>query len=345
MILSISLYRWDLTPYEEERFCDSYDFTVDEIDATVKSEFELDREVEVFTGDWLRAKDSISGKVWYFGFVDSSEKKKVRCRGLLGLADSTIVTRQTSGSSFELHSLNLVRKYLLQDSTKNLPCLDVQIESNTSHAYQATDISVKKLNSYLINGFKKYNVKWYFKALSKEKILTAFKTNVKTIRFTDTTSEIFGWDVFVKRSNSGNENEILIVDKNVSDMENPIILATYYLAENGITQNPNDTTITRPTVTTTYLYDTTATDKPSYESVANSELKGNAYSHEISFYIRFDSQNFDIDEIETGLYADIYYHGINYKSVITALSVSNDLEALKVTCGNVRSRLIDNFED
>lgn len=343
-MLSISLYRWDLTSYDEERYCDTYNFTLDEIDANITSEFTLDKEIEIHRGDWLKAKSIPDGKTLYFGFVDSRDKLVIRCRGILGLADSSIPTRNISGQNFEMHALKLIDMYLLTDRTKHLNKLDVQVESNTPHTYQATEISTRKLNSYLINAFKKYNVKWYFKRITKDMIYTAIKTNTKKIRFNDTTSELFAWDVFFKKVNSGTENKLIVVDKALSNMESPNILATYYLGTDGITTNPFDTTIECPTVTKTYLLDRTQADIPSYDSIATSELSGNAYSHEISFYIPFDTQNFDLKEIETGVYAEIYYKGVVYQSVITALNYSSQYDAIKITCGNIRSRAQDNFD-
>lgn len=151
MILSIHLYRFDLSKYEEEYISEDFDFGIDEISSNWVSEFDLNKYVQIEKGDFLLAKDIESGRVLYFGVIDSQEDIKIRCRDLAqALGDSSIPTCKTTGPSFEEHFKRLIEKYLLSDPTKNLSeILSVNTVTNTNHSYQATEVTSRKLNSYL----------------------------------------------------------------------------------------------------------------------------------------------------------------------------------------------------
>lgn len=346
MILSVHLYRWDMTPYEKSFHVADFELGVDEINADATSTFSLPEDFLVERGDWLRAKYYPSGKQAYFGVVESQENRTIHCRGLLGLADSEIMTHRVKGNSFEAHARKLILDNLVNDSTKNLSrVLDVQVESNTAHSYQADGIGSRKLNSYLVNGFKKYNIKWAIKDVQNKKIFSVLRRVTKQISIKDSSSEFRNWDVYIKKPGSGTENKLVIVDAASKNMESPNILATYYLINDDVTTNANHKEILKPTVTKVYLYDRTLEDAPTYLEVAQSELSGNSYSHEISFDIDMHSKNIDVESLETGMLATLYVKGQVLKSVLTAYRVSSDSNAFSVTFGNVRSRTRDYFDE
>ena len=70
MILSIHLYRFDLSKYEEEYISEDFDFGIDEISSNWVSEFDLNKYVQIEKGDFLLAKDIEGGRVLYFGVID-----------------------------------------------------------------------------------------------------------------------------------------------------------------------------------------------------------------------------------------------------------------------------------
>ncbi len=347
MIVSIHLLRWDLSSYPAEYVCGDFDFGLDEIDSSITSEFTLSENVQVEKGDWLVAKFVPSGKTAYFGVIDSQENYTIRCRGLMGLGDSEFPTFRTSGMSFEAHARSMLNKYLTNDPTKNLRnILDISVETDTPHTYQATELNARKLNSYLINGFKKYNVKWYFKSIAGGRIRTGLKRIERKIQIKDNSSEFSDWDFFVKKPGSGSENALLIVDKATRSIDNPIILATYYLEnDNNVTTNANSAKIIRPTVNKVNIYDQEIEDKPTFAEVADSELKGNAYSHEISCKVIFGAKNIDVENIETGMLATVKVKGTVYPSVLTAWRVTSNENKMQLTFGNIRSRVNDYFDE
>lgn len=348
MILAIHLYRFDLSKYEEEYLSEDFEFGIDEISANLVSEFELNKYVQIEKGDYLLAKNVESGRILYFGIIDSQEDIKIRCRDLAqALGDSSFPTCRTTGASFEEHFKRLIQKYLLNDSTKNLSdTLIVNTMTNTNHSYQATEVASRKLNSYLRNAFKKYNIKWSFEEIRDDKIISSIKRIDTTKQIKDNSSEFYDWNVFIKKPGNGNENMLLIVDKKMSDIENPRILSTYYLDDqNELTTDKTNPSILKPTVSIVSIYDTEQEDKATYEEVANSELKGNAYSHEISVSIILDSKNFDIRDLQTGLLFDVTVKEKMYKSVLSAWRINSNSNSINLTFGNIRSRVSDYFDE
>ncbi|MDT2419760.1 hypothetical protein P7D58_17030 [Enterococcus avium] len=346
MILGITLFHRDIQQYDEHLVSETFEFGIDEINEEVSS-FTVDKYVATKVGDFLLAKYIPSGKFAYFGVIDSQENLKINCKGLLSLAESEIVTVRTSGSNYEEHIHRLIKYYLLDDTTKQLKeFLDVKAESVTAHSYQADESNRRRLNAYITNGFKKYNVKWYFKEIRNRKIYTGIRAVNETIYLKDNSTEFSDWDVFVQSPGPGNENKLLIVDKTMKDIENPTILSTWYIDdENNLTQDGSKLNVTKPTVNLVYIYDQSLEDKPTYEEVAKSELKGNAYSHEIKVNVARNARNIDLRNLETGMLATIIYNKQTYKSVLTAWRVSSEKEFVELTFGNVRSRFMDYFED
>lgn len=348
MILSIRLYHYDMSSYEKEFISEDFEFGIDEISSNWVSEFTINEYIQIEKGDYILAKDLNSGVILYFGVIDSQEDRQIRCRDIAqALGDSDFPTCKTSGSSFEDHYKKLLTKYLLNDQTKNLSnVLQIEVLTTTKHSYQATEVTTRKLNSYLRNAFKKYNIKWSFNEIKDRKILTTIERIDTKRQIKDNSSEFYDWELFVKKPGKGNENMLLIVDKKMTDIENPKILSTYYLDdENELTQDIKNTNILRPTVNIVNIYDTAQEDKPSYEDVANSELKGNAYSHEINVNILLGSKNFDVRELQTGLLFDVTVKEQLYKSVLSAWKISSSKRAISLTFGNIRSRVSDYFDE
>ncbi|HDL1045511.1 TPA: hypothetical protein ACG9GD_002181, partial [Enterococcus faecium] len=336
MILAITLFHRDMNLYNERLISTEFEFGTDEIGEEV-SNFITDKYVHVKSGDFLLAKFIPSGKIAYFGVISSQEDKKINCKGLLSLADSEIPTVKISGANYEEHIRRLIEYYLLNDPTKQLKnILEVKTESVTSHSYQAVDTNKRRLNAYIINGFKKYNVKWYVKEIKGKKIYTGIRAVDDSIYIKDNSSEFNDWDVFVQSPGPGNENKLLIVDKAMKDIENPLVLSTWYLDdENNLTQDSTNKNIALPTVNLVNIYDQTQEDRPSYEEVAKSELKGNAYSHEIKVNVVLNARNINVENIETGMLATIVYKEQTYKSVLTAWRISSSKKNIELTFGNV----------
>ena len=100
------------------------------------STFELPDDASFVRGDFILAKVMYSSAVSFFGVISSYEDKKVVAKDLLGLVNFEFPATRMSGSSFEQHLKNLINRYLLQDASKDLNILDIEVKTNTTHIYQ-----------------------------------------------------------------------------------------------------------------------------------------------------------------------------------------------------------------
>ena len=110
-----------------------------------------------------------------------------------------------------------------------------------------------------------------------------------------------------------------------------------------MTTNGNHRSITKPTKTKIVIYDTEQEDKPTYESIAKSELSGNAYAHEISFKIKKSSTFFVELDIFLGLLVILTINDQQFESVLTFFKIEEDF--IEAKFGNLRSRVTDYMED
>ena len=305
------------------------------------STFELPDDASFVRGDFILAKVMYSSEVSFFGVISSYEDKKVVAKDLLGLVNFEFPATRMSGSSFEQHFKNLVNRYLLQDASKDLNILDIEVKTNTTHIYQPDEPpKATNLMSYAINGFKKYNVVWRFDKFEGGRIKTVIEAVTDTMQLKDNIADFQDWEVSTTEIGKNTQNHLLIVNKNTTNSEGPNVLAERYLTTNNdVTSNYADLAVVKPTITKVAIYDTTATDKPSYDDLANSELKGNYYSHEITFTMSKVNEFFSIENLKLGTLATIYSNERLYKSVLTGYEYLSDSDRVKLKFGHVKSRL------
>lgn len=305
------------------------------------STFELPDDVSFVRGDFILAKVMNSEYVSFFGVISSYEDNKVVAKDLLGLVNFEFPATRISGPSFEQHLKNLISRYLLQDISKNISILDIDVITNTSHIYQPTEPPVAtNLMNYAINGFKKYNVVWRFDKFENGRIKTVIEAVSDSVQVKDSIVDFQDWEVSTTEIGKNTQNHLLIVNKNTTNSEGPNILAERYLTTNNeITNDYANASVFKPTTTKVSIYDTTATDKPSYDDLANSELKGNYYSHEISFTMSKDNEFFSTKNLKLGMLTTVYKSGKIYKSVLTGYEYLSDSSRVKLKFGHLKSRL------
>ncbi|KGO22527.1 hypothetical protein Q757_09030, partial [Oenococcus alcoholitolerans] len=151
------------------------------------------------------------------------------------------------------------------------------------------------------------------------------------------------WQVADSRLLRGYNNELWIVDQASANMEVPTILARYWLTKSGSVINSLTSDVSQPTQVQISLFDKTQTNNPSYDSIANSTLTANAYSHDIQFDMPLNNNFFPLEKLKLGLQANIYYNGTQYKSILSAFSLSSDTELIHVEFGNLRFGINDLF--
>ncbi|MBS7578288.1 MULTISPECIES: hypothetical protein [unclassified Enterococcus] len=310
------------------------------------SEFELPETATFVQGDFVLAKVMNSESIVYFGVVSSYEDNKLIANDILNLVNFEFPATRMTGSSFEQHFKNLVNRYLLQDTTKDLSILDIDVKTNTSHIYQpAEPPTATNLMKYAINAFKKYNIVWRFDRFENGRIKTVIEAVTDSISFKDNIVDLQDWEVSTTEVGKNTENHLMIVNKNTTNSEGPNILAERYLTtENEITSAASNPNISKPTKTKVAIFDTTATSNPTYDELANSELKGNFYSHEITFTMSKDNEFLPFYKMKLGTLATIFREGKMYKSVLTGYEYASDSNRILMKFGHVKSRLSELLE-
>lgn len=311
-----------------------------------KSSFEILEDVEFQNGDLLMAKFQEGKGVAFFGIIDSSENNKIVCNDLFTIVNFEFPATRITGDSFENHARNLITRYLVQDVNKLMDILDINVMSNTKHIYQpAEPPTPTNLMKYLINGFKKYNVVWSMDGISNGRIKSTLNACTETIQLKDNVTSFENWDISTTEVGKGVENHLLIINKNTTNSEGPNILSQWWLTrDNEVVSNVNHPSIIKPTKTKVWVYDTTEEDKPAYEDIANSELKGGYYSHEITVDIPIDSEIIQFELLTIGRLATIVHKETTYQSVLTGYALSNESQAITLRFGHIRSRLSELLE-
>lgn len=320
-----------------------YEINVDYLTGD-SSKFVLTNYQFVKKGMFIISKHSTEGKIAFFGVVKSVENNTINCGAIHTTADFEITTTAKSGTSFENHALTLLRNYLLNDASKEAEIINISKLSDTPYIYQPSDPpTVRGLTSYLINAFKKYNIVWKFDSWDGKKIKTTIERVEISFQIKDNGNSFANWEYY--SSSLADVNKLVIVDKNTTDMETINLLATYYLtSDNEITTNWQDARVSKPTQEKVVFYDSTAENKPAFLTIANTELKGNAYSHEIEFDLYRDSRLIDFEELNIGSLVDIYRGSELFKSILTGYSFSSGSPFVHLTFGNSRSRLSEVLE-
>ncbi len=305
----------------------------------------LDNDITYKKGDFLIGKFEDTSLFSYFGIITSKEDNTFVTKSLLALLDFEIPTARIKGPSFETHVRDLIYKYLVNDPTKNLNNLVIDVETNTPHNYQPKEPpSQTNMTTYMINGFKKYNVVWEFVRVKDDKIYTVLKRVTKKVHIKNNVDYLYNWSFSNTEVGVGVANQLLIVDKTTNDMMNPKILSTWYInEENELTQNADDPKIYKPTKTVVNIYDTTEEKKPAYKDVADEELKGATYSHEIQCTMRRGNLLISDEDLLIGTLYEIVYDGETYQSVIAGYSFSDDI-TVELRFGHIRSRLSEILE-
>lgn len=308
------------------------------------SKFVVTQYQTIKKGMFVISKYASQGNVAFFGVVKSVDNSTINCGEIFTTADFEITTTSKSGNSFEAHAISLINKYLINDPSKEANIIEITKLTDTPHVYQPSDPpTARSLTSYLINGFKKYNIVWKFVEWDGKKIKTTIERIDRSLQIKDNGNSFANWEYY--SSSMADVNKLLIVDKATNDMENIGLFATYYLtSDNEITTNWQDARVIKPTQEKVFFYDNAAEDKPSYIDVANSELKGNVYSHEIEFDLYRDSTLIDFENLEIGTLFNIYRGSELFQSVLTGYSFSSGSSFVHLTFGNIRSRLSEILE-
>ncbi|HFU4025585.1 TPA: hypothetical protein ACGO0F_001293 [Streptococcus suis] len=324
-----------------------------------KSSFRLSSSIRADKGDFVLAKMG-SGKYsailrngrlkpFYFGIVESNEFKENETElfsvSLYNLVNFDFPATKKSGKNVQAHMKTLLDVFLFRDSTKKADSISVRVDGEPiSYSYQPSDPpTVTNMVEYFINIFKKYGVVWEVEWVGYDDagqfvVSTVIGSKSDVLRFKNNVADFQNWSVEVTRAGYASENMVVIVDKETSDSESPRILSTWYInGDREITQS--DVGVATPTRSKVYIYDTKGEDKPSYQSVAQSELSGSLYSHNISCDVSRNSQLLPFSLVEIGKQCDIYYDAERFLSILTGYSLRSDSGVISLTFGYIRNTL------
>ncbi|MFT8813210.1 hypothetical protein [Oenococcus sp.] len=334
----------------------SYDLQLDAL-SNATSTFLLNDQGLSQLGDYMAIKIANTNTLLYYGQLtgvdmsqDSGADTLTACY-IWNALNGEIPVLGRSGQSYEIHLQKLIAQYIASN-TGNIFSHSVTTSTTTAYAITTSDgIQTSNFIDYLIRGFKLHNVVIGIKDLKQGTSNGApfYYPEFDIHQVTDTwnfKNDIYaftGWNVSDSRLLRGYNNELWIVDKATSNMENPTIMARYYLQADGSVVTALTDKVVQPTQVHIYLYDKTAADNPSNDQIAQTELSANTYSHDIQFSMPIDNNFFPLSKLKLGLQSKIYYNGKLYQSVLSGYSLSSDSNQLSLEFGNLRFGKTDLF--
>lgn len=328
----------------------SYDIQMDALSNTTSS-FRIDKNTNIMTGDYVAVRPNNSTTLMYYGQVitvdvdDSSNLMTLSANYIWNVLNGDIIVGSKSGDSYEKHILKLTNNYINSNAGTNI--LNKGLTNSTNTAFQVTSsdgISTSNFIDYLIRGFKLHNTVFEVTGVGQDisngvpfyypKI--DFHQVKDTWNFKNDVYDFNNWTVSDSRNLRNYNNELWIVDHVGTDMESPTVLARYWLTKDGSISKSLTDSVAKPTQVQIYLFDKTATDNPTYDSIAQSNLSANAYSHSIRFSAQLGNNFLPLEKVKLGLQSNIYYDNTQYKSVLTAYSIDSSSEVVNLTFGNLR---------
>jgi len=325
------------------------------------STFVIPKDITIESGDYIAVKEQTSSNLIYYGQIttidqsDDIETITITSNYIWNILNGEIVVKSITGNSYEQHLINIIKKYI--DSNNTISPLRYSITNSTNTAFSVTNsdgLSTSNLIDYMIRGFKLHNTPFNLKGIGtniNSKGIPIYYPEIDISQVTDTWNfrnniyDFYGWTVTDSRGLRGYNNELWIVDKASPSMENPTIMAKYFLQKDGSVVKTLNDNVTTPTQVHIYIYDKTATDNPTLDSIAKTELQGNSYSHNIQFSAPINNNFLPIEKIKLGLQSNIYYNDKQYKSILTSYSINSDSENISLTFGNLRFGRNDLFSN
>ena len=300
-------------------------------------------------GDYIALRENNSDYVMYYGQIITIDTDSTS--GIMTLSSNFIwnvlngdilVTNRT-GISYEAHLKSLITKY---SSAVSNVFQDITVSTNTPYEVTSSNGAANKnFIDYIIRGFKLHNVVIEATKIGQGTLANGepffypkieIKQESNTMNFSDKIASLNNWKVTDSRLLRGYANELWLVDKASTDMENPTVIAKYWLQNDGVVVNQLNSNVYQPTQVSIYLYDKTATDNPDNDSIGRANLGGNSYNHNIQFSVNVNNNFVAFADLKLGLQSNIFYQDRIYKSILTGYEISSDSDDISLTFGNLR---------
>lgn len=321
-----------------------------------QSSFTTPETVSAEKGDFLISKKVGNSKIikeetvtwtkpFFLGVVDSIEDSTINVCDLYSISNFSIFATRFQGENIYTDVASLISTYILNDTSKASNIISVVYPEVTQANYvyipeeYPTTITFMEL---LIALFKTWGITWLPDSIARFKkntlsIKTRLNISTDWLYLKNNVYDFVNWEYYDKSQDNDNPNGLIIIDQASKNMFAPTVLGKWYLTKNGVVQQNSLINVTQPTNDTVYLYDNTATDKPTQLEIANSELSGNNYAHEISFEMKKNNNLIDFDKIEIGTNTVINYNGISYNTVLTGYVIRSDSDFVTLKFGHIRS--------
>jgi hypothetical protein len=294
----------------------------------------------------------------FLGVVDGIEDDTINFYNILNILNEDSV--QTTSSGSDLIS-QLTNYFNYNWSQSDLQAPTVSLNSDTDvipWAYKVDDdLSIGNTLDYLINMFQSYGVAFVPQNIVQSSTnsntynlkfdLRAYKKSQDGIQLANNTNDTINLNKNITSQGAGDVNKLEIIDETTKDMFAPTILSTWYLNEDlELTQDVTDN-VKIPTKRMQVTYDNSATDKEPFQQVAQENLQGNTYNHEITFDLDLSSDKFkfSFNQRTNGCFyfgnlVDLWIDHEEIPSFLTAweFSASNP-GYVTITLGNYRSTL------
>lgn len=335
----------------------SYDIQMDALSNTT-STLTIDKNTKVVVGDYVAVRPDNDTTLLYYGQLitvdvdDTTNIMSLSANYIWNVLNGDIIVGNKSGNSYEAHIIKLITNYIKSNNASSIMSKGLSNSTNTAFAVTSSDgVSTSNFIDYLIRGFKLHNtiidiksigqgtsngVPFYYPKLDIHQV-------TDTWNFKNDVYDFNNWTVTDSRYLRNYNNELWIVDQAGTDMENPTILAHYWLQNDGTVSKTLTNKVVQPTQVQIYMFDKTATDNPTYDSIASSNLSANAYSHSIQFSAQLNNNFLPLDKVKLGLQSNIYYNDTQYKSVLSAYSIDSSSDVINLTFGNLRFGKTDLF--
>lgn len=323
-----------------------YDLQMDALSNTASTLVVIQQD-NIDIGDYVALRPTDETTILYYGQITTVESSDANATMTLNtnyiwnIFNGEVVIKSYSGDSYEWHSASMIAQYFGAKRVLS------SISHSTATPFEISNsdgISTQNFIDYLIRGFKIRNVivdiseiaqgisngiPFYYPKIDLRQNKEAWNFKNDVYAFSD-------WSVSDSRMLRGYSNELWIVDKASTNMEKPSILAKYWLKNDGSIVNKLSDDVVQPTQLKMYLFDKTATDNPTYDSIATTNLSGNSYSHNIQFSMPINNNFLPFEKLKLGLQSNIYYNDKIYKSVLTSYSITSDKALIRLTFGNLR---------
>ncbi|MCM0582798.1 hypothetical protein H9L19_06855 [Weissella diestrammenae] len=313
-----------------------------------QSTFELLDNGPIVEGQFIIAKRLHTADVIYIGIINAFENGQVKTGLMQTGLNYDIIMRPGSGKDINAHLAALIKN----NNSKNQPLgavSEIEVDGDASAwSYQQEDaVKVKNMLSYFTHMFKKYRNILTFQ-LSSNGISGRLSKSTKNLALKNNSIDFVDWDVSVSPADTGTNN--LIIYSIDSTPTVPKILSSWYLTRGGDLTQSIDDNVRVPVLSKGVIYESYKDDEtgeiPSYQEIAESELKASTYAHEINVSIRNESKLVQFADFNSiGALATITYDNTIYQSVLTGWTMKSDNAFTTFMFGNVRSSLSDLLED